>query len=246
MGNPRARGGTAGLVLVRRLLPLPNVGARERAIAARRERAPRTSLGSAARSCYVEQAIRQALQEVVGTRRSREGWGEVGVIRRAGGRASRLAVGDQGESGPHPERSEGPCSGMARTRPGKVPRCARDEEALLPPHLTVQPSHRLAARPPVRFPIRLISVPPATPPPSTPPSRRSAPAPSSIPLAVALAPPGRLWLRPVTHSTGRASRSGRVVARARAGPRRPAACGWRRRRCRGRRGSCAPCGRRAR
>ena len=78
------------------------------------------------------------------------------------------------------------------------------------------------------------------------PAARPAPAPSANPPDEALAPPGRLSLRPFRYSRGRGWRRGRVVAPAPGAPRRPAASGWRRWPAGCRRGSCARCARRAR
>ena len=73
----------------------------------------------------------------------------------------------------------------------------------------------------------LLRLRPASRPPATRPSRRPGRAPSSNLPFEALAPPGRLWLRPFRHSRGRACRDGRASARAPGARRRRAAAGWR-------------------
>ncbi len=57
-----------------------------------------------------------------------------------------------------------------------------------------------------------LSPPPAGPPPSTPPSRLPTRAPWASRRFVALAPPGRLWLRPFRHSRAPPCRDGRGPA----------------------------------
>ena len=91
----------------------------------------------------------------------------------------------------------------------------------------------------------LSSVLPACPRPSTRPTRPPGPAPWAIPPFEALAPPGRLWLRPFTHSRARGSRAGRAVSSrasrtASSGGSRMAPAAW----MFGRPGSSARCGRR--
>jgi hypothetical protein len=90
------------------------------------------------------------------------------------------------------------------------------------------------------------SSPPAARARATRPTRRPGPAPSSILLSEALAPPGRLWLRPFTHSRAPAWRSGRGAFLARDARRPPAAGEALPQRCPHRRDSSARCARRRR
>jgi hypothetical protein len=88
---------------------------------------------------------------------------------------------------------------------------------------------------------RSPSAPPGGPRPATRPTPLPAPAPCSILPDEALAPPGRLWPRPVTHNRERWWRAGRVVAPGPAAPRRREAAGSRPRRCSDRPGTSARC-----
>ena len=73
----------------------------------------------------------------------------------------------------------------------------------------------------------LLLGPPAGPPRSRPPSLPPTLWPSSILPDEALAPPGRLWLRPFRYSRAPVSRRDRAPAPGPGAPRRRAASGWR-------------------
>src|SRR3954447_3375636 len=81
--------------------------------------------------------------------------------------------------------------------------------------------------------------------PARPPSRRSALGPWATLLDEALAPPGRLWLRPVRYSRAPGLRRGLGRVRGRGGPRRRGGSGSRRWPSWRSPGSSAPCARRA-